>query len=275
VYDTRPLDRDVEILGLPRARIRVSADAPLAHWYVRLNDVAPDGTVTLVASAGFNGAHRESARDPRPLEPNQAFFLEIEMHFTSWVFPKGHRMRLAVGNAQWPMLWTTPYPMTASLYLGGADPTRLLLPVVPPAQRPRPSFLPPAAAEPSLPGYESIETGTISGYGEISSIDRNPQRGTTRVTATDAGAVRYPWGESRSTETIIHEAEDAHPEKTSVRGEYSTTVTLQDRMLRWEMRVHFRSDRENFYYMGVRRLLKDGVLLRERSWEKTIPRDCQ
>jgi putative CocE/NonD family hydrolase len=60
VYDTQPLDRDVEILGLPRARLRVSADAPLAHWFVRLNDVAPDGTVTLVASAGFNGAHRES-----------------------------------------------------------------------------------------------------------------------------------------------------------------------------------------------------------------------
>ncbi|HCS48608.1 MAG TPA: peptidase S15 [Candidatus Aminicenantes bacterium] len=275
VYDTPPLEQDVEILGLPLARLRVSADAPLADWFVRLNDVAPDGTVTLVASAGFNGAHRESARDPKPLEPNKPFLLDIEMHFTSWVFPKGHCMRLAVGNAQWPMIWTTPYPMTTSLYLGGADATRLMLPVVPPGERPRPSFLPPTTGEPSFPGYESLERGTISGYGEISSIDRNPQLGTTRVTATDAGGVRYPWGERRSTEVIIHEAEDAHPEKTSVRGEYSTTVTLPDRTLRWEFNIHFRSDRENFYYTSMRRLLKDGVLLREKSWEKTIPRDCQ
>jgi len=278
VYDTPSLDRDVEILGLPRARIHVSADAPLAHWFVRLNDVAPDGTVTLVASAGFNGAHRDSARNPQPLEPNRAFFLEIEMHFTSWIFPKGHRMRLAVGNAQWPMIWPTPYPMTTSLYLGGPDPTRLLLPVVYPGERPRPSrpsFLPPVTDEPSLPGYETLDTGTSSGYGEISSIDRNPQRHSTRVTATNASAVRYPWGEERNTETIVHEAEDAHPETTSVRGEYSTTVALPDRTLRWEIRVHFRSDRQNFYYTGVRRLLKDGVLLREKTWEQTIPRDNQ
>lgn len=278
VYDTPSLDRDVEILGLPRARIHVSADAPLAHWFVRLNDVAPDGTVTLVASAGFNGAHRDSARNPQPLEPNRAFFLEIEMHFTSWIFPKGHRMRLAVGNAQWPMIWPTPYPMTTSLYLGGPDPTRLLLPVVYPGERPRPSrpsFLPPVTDEPSLPGYETLDTGTSSGYGEISSIDRNPQRHSTRVTATNESAVRYPWGEERNTETIVHEAEDAHPETTSVRGEYSTTVALPDRTLRWEIRVHFRSDRQNFYYTGVRRLLKDGVLLREKTWEQTIPRDNQ
>jgi len=275
IYDTQPLDRDVEILGLPLARLRVSADAPLAYWFARLNDVAPDGTVTLVASAGFNGAHRESAREPRPIELNRAFSLDIEMHFTSWVFPKGHRMRLAVGNTQWPMIWTTPYPMTTSLYLGGADGTRLMLPVVPPGESPRPSFLPPVTDEPSLPGYESLQTGTPSGYGEISSIDRNPQDHSTRVTATNASGTRYPWGEERYTESFVHEAEDLHPEKTAVRGEYSTTVTLPDRTLRWEISVHFRSDRQNFYYTGVRRLLKDGVLLREKSWEKTIPRDNQ
>ena len=42
------------------------------------------------------------------------------MHFTSWVFPKGHRIRVAVNNAQWPMIWPTPYPMTTTLAIGGA-----------------------------------------------------------------------------------------------------------------------------------------------------------
>ena len=37
----------------------------------------------------------------------------------------------------------------------------------------------------------------------------------------------------------------------------------------------FRSDRDNFYYDGFRRLLKDGVLVREKAWKDTIPRDFQ
>jgi len=39
--------------------------------------------------------------------------------------------------------------------------------------------------------------------------------------------------------------------------------------------VEWRSDRDNFYYRGNRRLLKDGVLVREKSWEDRIPRDHQ
>ena len=33
----------LEIAGFPRVRLRVSADAPLAHWVARLEDVQPDG----------------------------------------------------------------------------------------------------------------------------------------------------------------------------------------------------------------------------------------
>ncbi len=274
VFETAPLAEDLEILGLPRVLLQVAADVPQAHWFVRLNDVAPDGTVTLVAGAGQNGAHRRSAREPRPIEPGQPFPLDVEMHFTSWVFPKGHRLRLAVSNAQWPMIWPTPFPMTTSLHLG-AGATRLFLPIVPPADRPKPRFLPIEPRIDSLPGYGSIDLGTTSGYGEISSVDRNPQTGSARVVATSTSASRFPWGEEHNTESITHEAHDDRPDSTIVRGEYSTTVTLKDRTLRWESRVVFRSDRESFYYTGVRRLSKDGVLLREKKWEQTIPRDHQ
>ncbi len=89
VYDSKPLEGDLEILGFPTALLTVSADAPRANWFVRLSDVAPDGTVTQVAGAGFNGTHRASAREPKALVPGETFPLEIEMHFTSWVFPGG------------------------------------------------------------------------------------------------------------------------------------------------------------------------------------------
>jgi putative CocE/NonD family hydrolase len=278
VYDSDPLEEDQEILGLPRALLQVSADAPLAHWFARLCDVSPDGTVTLVASAGFNGAHRESAENPKPLEPGRTFPLTIEMHFTSWVFPKGHRMRFAVNNAHWPMIWTTPHAMTTALHLGGAEGTRLMLPVVPHEERPRPAFRPPEKdAEPTGPaaGFRRLEEETTSGYGEIAKIERDTQRRATKITALNNGARQLPWGTQRDEETIVHEARDDHPEATSVRGQYRTTVALEGRTLVWESEVEFRSDLETFHYTGTRRLLKDGTVVREKTWRDTIPRDHQ
>ncbi|MEZ5420541.1 MAG: CocE/NonD family hydrolase, partial [Vicinamibacterales bacterium] len=275
VYDTAPLDRETEILGFPRALLQVAADAPMADWFARLSDVAPDGTVTLVASAGLNGTHRESDRTPRALVPGERVGLEIEMHFTSWVFAPGHRMRLSVSNAQWPMIWPTPYTMTTSLFLGGEDGTRLLLPVVPPGARPVPDFAPSPDSRERLPGYEPIEAGSTSGYGEISRIERNPQTHTSRVVATNDSGMRYPWGEQHETERITYEADDRRPEAATVHGEYSTTVVLKGRTLRWESRVSLTSDRTTFHYTNVRRLFENGVLIREKTWNEAIPRDFQ
>jgi hypothetical protein len=272
VYDTDPLAEDVEILGLPRALLEVSADAPLAQWYARLSDIAPDGTVTLVASAGRNGAHRESSESPKPIEPGRVFPLEIEMHFTSWTFPKGHRIRLAIHNTHWPMLWPSPYPVTTTLHLGSG--TRVALPIVPFEDRPRPRFLPPAE-DPKLAGYGTLQEETTSGYGEISRIERDVARHSTRVTALNSGASQYPWGESRYEESIVHEAQDDHPETASVRGEHRIELKLPDRTLAFESRITFRGDATSFYYTGTRRLLKDGTLVREKVWEDAIPRDFQ
>ncbi len=274
VYDSDPLAADTEILGLPRAVLKVSANAPRANWFVRISDVAPDGTVTQVAGAGFNGTHRNSARDPEDLEPGVEFNLDIEMHFTSWVFPQGHRIRFAIANAQWPMLWPTPYPMTTTLRLGGASGAHVVLPIVPPGDHAAPGFLPPAK-NPSMPGFAVLDMGTSSGYGEISSIDRNPQTGEVTVKATNTGGMQYPWGTETYRETIEHRTSDAHPENTSVKGTHRLEVTLSDRVLLWEAELDFSSDRDNFHYHYLRRLSENGEVVREKTWEDTIPRDFQ
>ncbi|MEQ9561716.1 MAG: CocE/NonD family hydrolase [Woeseiaceae bacterium] len=274
VYDSDPLGSKTEILGFPRAVLRVSADAPRANWFVRISDVAPDGTVTQVAGAGFNGTHRNSAREPEDLVPGETFDLDIEMHFTSWVFPPGHRIRFAIANAQWPMMWPTPYPMTTSLELGGDAGSRLVLPVVPPGERPAPAFLPPAES-PSLPGFRSLDSGTSSGYGEISSVDRNPQTGEVTVTATNTGAYEYPWGTETYREAIEHKTSDSHPENTSMTGTHRLEVTLPGRVILWEAELVFRSDRDNFHYHYVRRVSENDELVREKTWDETIPRDFQ
>jgi len=275
VYDSAPLTADTEILGLPLASLRVSADATRANWVARLSDVAPDGTVTLVTGAAFNGTQRKSAREPEALVPDEWFPLDIEMHFTSWVFPKGHRIRLAVNNAQWPMLWPTPLPVTTRLQLGGPNASVLTLPVVPPADvEPAPAFAAPAP-NPELPGYEDIALGTSSGYGEISAVTRNPATGEATAVATNAGATQYPWGVERYRETIEHRTSESEPWKTAMTGSHEIEVSLPERTLLWQAELDFSSDRENFHYHYTRRLLQDGELLREKVWDETIPRDFQ
>ena len=276
VYDSPPLEQDTEILGLPRALLQVRADAPRANWVVRLSDVAPDGTVTLITGAAFNGTHRISAREPSPLVPGEWFPLDIELHFTSWVFPAGHRIRMAVSNTQWPMLWPTPYPMTSGLRIGGETASALSLPVVPPRAEdaPAPDFAPPRPG-PELPGYHDLDLGTSSGYGEVSGITRNPATGEAVVVATNTGATEYPWGREDYHESIEHRTWENEPWNTSMTGSHEISVALPGRLLKWQAELNFFSDRDDFHYRYTRRLYENGELLRERSWSEDIPRDFQ
>jgi len=274
VYDSEPLDAPLEILGFPRALLRVASDATRANWVVRLSDVSPDGQVTQVSGAGFNGTHRHSARNPEDLVPGEVFPLDIEMMFTSWVFPRGHRIRIAVSNSQWPMLWPTPFPMTSTLELGGEEGARLVLPVVPPADRPAPVFKAPAE-NPVIAGFETLDAGNVSGYGEIKQVERNAKTGEAFGVATNSGGTRYPWGIERFEERIEHRTNDLNPAMTSVTGEYALIEELEDRTLRFEQEVQFSSDAENFRLIFKRRVNLDGEVIHEKEWDEVIPRDFQ
>ena len=274
VYDSEPLTADLEILGFPKAMLSAGADAPLANWFVRLSDVTPGGEVTLVTGAGLSGAQRDSSSDPKPLEPGRLYPLEVEMHFTSWVFPKGHRIRVAISNALWPMIWPTPHAMTTRLALGGSAGSRLVLPVIPSGSpvRPKPSFAAPEKYA-RAPGVRSDGNG--SAWPGKWSICRDEVRDASRGDWSGESAMRYPWGRVDATERMTYDVIDAHPEAAIVTGEAATTITLADRILVWHADLEVRSDERNFYYRLKRRLLKDGVSVREKTWQETIPRDLQ
>ena len=274
IYDSHPLDSPLEILGMPRAILKVSADVSRANWVVRICDVAPDGSVTQVGGAAFNGTHRKSAREPEDLIPGKVFPLEIKMHFSSWVFPKGHRIRFAINNAQWPMLWPTPYQMTTTLAIGGVEGARVELPVVPPADRPVPKFKLPEEG-PSLPDYASVDSGNVSGYAEIKSIQRDEQSGAAFGIATNATSFRYPWGLEHFEERLEHRTSDLNPAETSVIGIYAVAIDLKDRTIRMEQNVVFKSDLKNFHMNFIRRFKVDGETLHEKQWNEIFPRDFQ
>ena len=274
VYDSEILDAPLEILGRPIARLRVSANATRANWVVRVSDVAPDGQVTQVVGAAFNGTHRISAREPSDIVPGEDFDLNIDLHFTSWVFPKGHRIRIAVSNAIWPMLWPTPMQMKSTLAIGGNNGARIDLPVILPGEEYTPNFKEPSS-NPALSGYEFIDSWNISGYAAINSIQQDPETGEAFGVATNTGATQYPWGIERFEEEIEHRTSDENPAYTSVVGRYKITEELKDRTLDFEQNVEFKSDEDNFYLTFHRWVSVNGELYKEKAWQEVIPRDFQ
>jgi hypothetical protein len=190
------------------------------------------------------------------------------------VFPKGHRIRVAISNAQWPMLWPTPLPMATTLAIGPEGGAHVQLPVVPAGKERRPAFKKPQA-DPQLAGYKTLDSGNITGYASINHIDRDSETGDAFGTATNSGATQYPWGIERFEEEIEHRTSDEDPAKTSVVGRYKLSQELEDRILDFEQTVEFRSDKENFYLKFHRWVLVNGELFAEKRWDETIPRDFQ
>ena len=148
------------------------------------------------------------------------------------------------------------------------------LPVVPPGEERAPDFEEPVPG-PALAGFESLDAGNITGYAAITEISTDPATGDAYGFATNSGATRYPWGIERFEEEIEHRTRDDDPANTSVTGRYAVTHELEDRTLRFEQDVRFDSDEDNFYLRFDRRVLVDGELLRENSWDEEIERDYQ
>ncbi|MEY4225421.1 MAG: hypothetical protein RL190_178 [Actinomycetota bacterium] len=130
VYTSAALDEPLSILGRATADIAFTTTASVLGFSVSISDVAPDGTSHLVAKGMLNGTRRRSLTDPEPLVPGERTDLRIEVDCTAWRFEAGHRIRVAIANADWPNVWPTPEPATSLLHRG-PDACRITLPVVP------------------------------------------------------------------------------------------------------------------------------------------------
>jgi uncharacterized protein len=131
-FDTPPLTAPVEILGFAEAKLFVSATAPIANWIVRLHDLAPDGTSYLITRGFLNGTHRRSHTQPEALVPDHIYEITVRLMCTGYKFPTGHRIRVIVTNADFPVIWPSPYAMTTTLHTGGDRPSHVSLPLLPP-----------------------------------------------------------------------------------------------------------------------------------------------
>jgi hypothetical protein len=270
-FTSAPLDADLEILGFPRAVLYISATAPVANWIVRLSDIAPDGASMLVAKGILPGTHREGHTDPKSLTPGEVYELAIDLKFNSWVFEPGHRIRLSVANADFPNIWPSPYPMTTTLYVGADRPSRVILPVCPPADRPRPDY---AEPEPEPARGGATQAGPLNQWQNIR--DEMTQ---TATVFRETLVADYPVPSEGEPITMSHferrwcTASDADPARAILRTEGQRKVRRGDDEVAVTSRMSIESDASAFHLKVRSEVLMNGRTVRQKDWEERIPRD--
>ncbi len=269
VFDTAPLERDLEVLGAPRLDLRLSADAPAAFVVARLSDVAPDGAATRVTYGVLNLAHRESHAEPEPLEPGRVYSIDLALNDAAQTFRAGHRIRVALSNTMWPMFWPSPEPVTLTLVLGESS---LSLPVRAPRAAdaglrafPGPESAPPQAAEHLEPGAYTRR------------IERDETNGETRVTVIDdAGLTRLTrlgW-EHGSVSRQYFSIREGEP--NSARSETHWTLRFRRAQagldVRTETRTSLRSTPDAFHFSAELEAFEGEQKVYGQSWRKSVQR---
>lgn len=126
LFDSVPLAADKEIFGHPNVRLRLSADQPVAHIAVRLCEITPDGKSWLVSHTIRNLTHRKSHETPAPLQPGEPFEIDLGLSLIAHRFRAGSRIRIAISESLWPLVWPSPASATLNIYPGAS---RIDLPI--------------------------------------------------------------------------------------------------------------------------------------------------
>ncbi len=186
VFDSDILTEPTDILGHPTAHIRVAANRPVAQLALRLCRVDPDGKSWLITDGLLNLTQRESNVTPTALEPGKFYDVAIELNAIAHRFSKGTRMRLAISESLWPLVWPSPDIVTLTIDLAHSHldlPVRRAtsedfafdVPVLPPGAARTPGRMPLTVTGPDAQGTITVRQQPPSGSYTI------PETGTTLV----------------------------------------------------------------------------------------------
>ena len=270
-YTSAPLGDALEILGVPEVVLHLAASVPVATVVVRLADVAPDGTSAQVGAGILNLTHRRSHERPEPLEPGRIEEVRVPLRPAGYRFLPGHRLRLSVASAAWPVIWPSPEAAEFELWRGRPTLSRLILPVVPPAGGPGDAPVPAFKTSPP----DLAEVGS-EGDGDppVWQIREDVIDGSVTVTIHDGGEDLLDDGRRLySAETLRLTAHDADPAQASL----SADVVYRWHELAFDTEIRARSrqssDASAFDLRVELEVDLDGEPFFRRDWHERIPRD--
>jgi putative CocE/NonD family hydrolase len=115
-YTSEPLSEDTEMSGHPVLNLRVSVSERDAAFFSYLEDVTPEGECRYVTEGVLRALHRKVSEAPAALRcvgpyhsfargdtallsPGEPTEIAFSLFPTSWLFRRGHRIRLAIALA--------------------------------------------------------------------------------------------------------------------------------------------------------------------------------
>ena len=261
------IDEPAEILGTGRVALRVRSDQQYGHVSIKLCDVFPDGTSTLITRGMLDlthagcwpaDEHGEVGRSPRPLTPGDWMDVEIGLEATTWTMLPDHTLRLAIAGTDWPNCWPPPGPVTFEI-----DRSELVLrlPVVDGLPETSHVFTP--GAGPSDDEAEGVEWRT-----EHDVLARE-----TRV------ATRYGGTYEGSHGAIVTDdyrgelgVSTVDPALAWARGTSSFEIRWPEATVRSESTLSVESNEHRFEVELALVVHDDGVEIARRTWRATLAR---
>ena len=147
IFETAPLDADIELTGRIVAHLHVGSSAIDTDFTIKLVDVHPSspdypqGYAMNLAHGILRSRFRASFEHPEPMESDKSYELAIPTFPTSNRFLAGHRIRIEVSSSNFPHFdvnpnsdWRVPgaAPQVAHnrVYVDRDHPSHIVLPVV-------------------------------------------------------------------------------------------------------------------------------------------------
>ena len=152
VFQTAPLEADIEVTGEIEVRLFASSSAVDTDFTAKLLDVYPPsadwpGGFDLNIGDGIvRGRFRESLKKEVLMTPGESYEFTVKLYPTSNVFKKGHRIRVDISSSNFPRFDVNPNtgePLnrhrltnvaTQTIYHDASRPSRIVLPVIPVSQ---------------------------------------------------------------------------------------------------------------------------------------------
>ncbi len=142
VYQTEPLAEPLTVVGPLSAVLYASSSAKDTDWFVSLMDVDEQGKVFVLARGTIRARFRNSFTEPQLLEKDKVYRYDIDLWHTGIMFQKGHRIRVEVSSALFPLFsrnlntgghneMETEYVQAAQkIYHSPKYPSHILLPII-------------------------------------------------------------------------------------------------------------------------------------------------
>ncbi len=266
-FDSAPADQPVTLFGAAEITLALAADQPGGNIIVRLCDVAADGASTLITYGVLNLAHRGGHENPQPMEVGQRTTIRFKLDDCGYVVPRGHRLRVAVSTAHWPLLWPSAYHTTVTLY---APECHLDLPLYEHADEhaSSPEFPPAVTCQP-------CDSQVLSAADSFRKVTRDVGKQLTQV------EILNDFGASKSARHGLIKHETNHEWHTinpadplSARSQITGTQLLARDQWKTttETATEMWCDRRHFHLKASLTVCKNDRVVFERAWERSIPR---